>query len=95
MEEFKLGATEKIAHLDESVKSAHKRIDGIEKLTQSVYELAASIKTMQSSITDMSGRLKTVEDKPSKRWETIISSGISAVVGGVIGYVLFRLGLGG
>ena len=95
MEDFKLDATEKIAHLDESVKSAHKRIDGIEKLTQSVYELAASIKTMQSSITDMSGRLKTVEDKPSKRWETIISSGISAVVGGVIGYVLFRLGLGG
>lgn len=37
---------EKIAHIEESVKSAHKRIDGIDTLTQSVYELASSIKAM-------------------------------------------------
>ena len=92
---YKLNATEKIAHLDESVKSAHKRIDGIEKLTQSVYELAASIKTMQTSIINMSDRLKTVEEKPSKRWDLIVTSGITAIVGGLIGYILFKLGLGG
>ena len=95
MEDFKLDATEKMAHIEESVKSAHKRIDDIEKLTQSVYELAASIKTMQTSITNMSDRLKTVEEKPGKRWDLIVTCGITAIVGGVIGYVLFKLGLGG
>lgn len=94
MEDFKLDATEKMAHIEESVKSAHKRIDGIEKLTQSVYELAASIKTMQTSITNMSDRLKTVEEKPSKRWDLIVTSGITAIIGGLIGYILFKLGLG-
>ena len=87
MEDFKISAAEKIAHIEESVKSAHKRIDGIDALTKSVYELASSIKTMQHDINDMSGRLKTVEEKPAKRWELIITSSITTIVGIVIGYL--------
>lgn len=76
---------EKIAHIEESVKSAHKRIDGIDTLTQSVYELASSIKAMQRDITDMSGRIKTIEEKPAKRWDLIVSTVITTIVGVVIG----------
>lgn len=78
---------EKIAHIEESVKSAHKRIDGIDTLTQSVYELASSIKAMQRDITDMSGRIKTIEEKPAKRWDLIVSTVITTIVGVVIGYL--------
>lgn len=88
MEEFKIDLTEKVAHIEESVKSAHKRIDGIDALTKSVYELASSIKTMQHDITEMSGRLKTIEDKPAKRWDLIVSTIITTFVGAVIGYFL-------
>lgn len=76
---------EKIAHMEESLKSAHKRLDEIGELTQSVYELAASIKVMQGNITDISGRIKTIEEKPAKRWELIVSTVITTVVGVVIG----------
>ncbi len=79
---------EKIAHIEESVKSAHKRIDGIDTLTQSVYELASSIKAMQRDITDMSGRIKTIEEKPAKRWDLIVSTVITTIVGVVIGYLV-------
>lgn len=89
MEEFKLDFTEKIAHMEESLKSAHKRIDGIDKLTESVYELASSIKTMQGDITRMSGRLKIIEDKPAKRWDLVLTTALTTIVGLVIGY-LFR-----
>lgn len=89
MEEFKLDFTEKIAHMEESLKSAHKRIDGIDKLTESVYELASSIKTMQRDITNMSGRLRTIEDKPAKRWDLVLTTALTTIVGLVIGY-LFR-----
>lgn len=89
MEEFKLDLTEKIAHLEESVKSAHKRIDSIDSLTKSVYELASSIKTMQGDITRMSGRLKIIEDKPAKRWDLVLTTALTTIVGLVIGY-LFR-----
>lgn len=76
---------EKIAHMEESLKSANKRIDELGELTQSVYELASSIKIMQSNIADMSGRIKTIEEKPAKRWELIVSTVITTIVGIVIG----------
>lgn len=79
---------EKIAHIEESVKSAHKRIDDMGELTQSVYELAASIKSMQRDITDMSSRIKTIEEKPAKRWDLIVSTVITTIVGVVIGYLV-------
>lgn len=88
MEDFKMDTVDKIAHIEESVKSAHKRIDSVETLTKSVYELASSIKSMQEKINDMSGRIKTIEDKPAKRWELIITSSITTIVGLVIGYLL-------
>ena len=86
MEEFKINATDKLAHLEESLKSAHRRIDSIEKLTNSVYELASSIKTMQHDMTDMSGRIKTIEEKPAKRWDLVITTAITTIVGIIIGY---------
>jgi len=86
MEDFKIDTTDKLAHIEESLKSAHKRIDSIETLTKSVYELASSIKTMQHDITDMSGRLKTIEDKPAKRWDLAITTVITTLIGIAIGY---------
>ena len=89
MEDFKIDVVDKMAHIEESLKAAHKRIDSIDALTKSVYELASSIKTMQRDITDMSGRLKTVEEKPAKRWDLAATTAITTIVGIVIGY-LFR-----
>lgn len=90
MEDFKIGATEKLAHIEESLKSAHKRIDSIETLTKSVYELASSIKTMQHDITDMSDKIKTIEEKPAKRWDLVVTTAITTIVGIVIGF-FFRI----
>ena len=90
MEEFKLNTAEKMAHIEESLKAAHKRIDGVEVLTNSVYELALSIKTMQHDVADMSERIKTIEEKPAKRWDLIISAAITSVVGVIVGYLFGR-----
>ena len=92
MEDYKITTAEKIAHIEESVKAAHKRIDGINELTKSVYEIATSIKTMQHDISDMSGRLKTVEEKPAKRWDLVVTTSITTIVGIIIGYLFNRGG---
>ena len=90
MEEFKINATDKLAHLEESLKAAHKRIDSIDDLTKSVYELASSIKTMQHDIKDVGDRIKAIEEKPAKRWDLIVTSAITTIVGVIVGY-LFRM----
>lgn len=77
-----------LGEMESSIKSAHKRIDGIEKLTNSVYELASSIKVMQSDLKDISGRIKVVEDTPKKRWDLVCTTVISAVVGYLIKGIL-------
>lgn len=55
---------EKIAHIEESVKSAHKRIDETKELTESVYKLATSIEAMQNDIKESKKRIEKIEDKP-------------------------------
>lgn len=86
MDEFQVEISEKAAHVDESVKSAHKRIDDLKRLTELVYDIASSMKTMQNSIKTMDDRLKVIEDKPAKRWELIVTSVITTLVGIAIGY---------
>lgn len=70
-----------LGELESSTKSAHKRIDGIEKLTNSVYELASSIKAMQLDLNDISQRIRMVEETPKKRWDLVCTTVISAIVG--------------
>lgn len=54
-----------IAHLEESLKSAHKRIDEIKELTDSVYKLATSIESMQKDINEDRKRIEKIEQKPA------------------------------
>ena len=70
-----------LGELESSTKSAHKRIDAIEKLTNSVYELASSIKAMQVDLNDISQRIRMVEETPKKRWDLVCTTVISALVG--------------
>ena len=70
-----------LGEIEASLKSAHKRIDGIERLTNSVYELASSIKAMQTDLNDISKRIRIVEETPKKRWDLVCTTLISAVLG--------------
>lgn len=85
----------KIIENEQSVKSAHHRIDKIEKdvgeireLTIAVKEIAMETKATREDVNDMNGRLKVVEEKPAKNWETIVKSVLGALGGGLVGYGL-------
>lgn len=63
---------------NQSAKSAHKRIDTVEKaigetreLTIAVKEIAMETKATREDVNDMNTRLKTVEEKPGKNWENL------------------------
>lgn len=62
----------------ESCKSAHKRldtleknIDGINNLAVAVKEIAMETKATREDVNDMNSRLKNVENKPAKNWENL------------------------
>lgn len=89
---------------NQSVKSAHHRIDTMEKdigeikeLTIAVKEIAMETKATREDVNDMNSRLKTVEEKPLKDYEETkkqVRNMILAFFGGIIlTFIAIKLGL--
>jgi len=91
----------KLSETEARSKSNTKRLDKMEKrqddiarLVQSVSVLANEQEHIKGDIREIKVDVKTLTDKPVKRWETVVEKMITAALGGIIGYVLFKLGLG-
>ena len=86
---------ERLTAGEASIKSAHKRIDALEKIANSVNELALSTnqialetKALREDVTNANDKIQSLEGRPAKRYDTIITAIITTVVGGIIGYIL-------
>ncbi|MBQ2663106.1 MAG: hypothetical protein IJH36_03075 [Clostridia bacterium] len=90
MDEIKV--IERLATVEQENKSFNRRLGNLEKLTESVHTIANEIKNMRGDVNDITQRVNEIEKKPSKRWETVITALITALVGAAIGYV-FRGGM--
>lgn len=84
---------------NQSVKSAHHRIDKMEtdigeirELTIAIKEIAMETKATREDVNDMNSRLKAVEEKPAKNWDkatsTIIGTIVGAIAGAIMGLIL-------
>lgn len=82
---------ERIATLESSVKSAHKRLDDISCLTKSVYTLATEVKNMREDVNKIDDRLTAFEKAPKDRLNQIITAIISAIAGGTISFAIAQL----
>lgn len=79
-----------LVKIDESVKSAHKRIDKLEDITDTIYTLASDIKLLaqsvanqQQAIDKINNNLNEINSKPSKWIDLVKSTLISAFFGGI------------
>lgn len=86
---------ERLTAGEASIKSAHKRIDSLEKLADSVHKLASSTnqlaietKALREDYENADERIEELEHKPIKRYETFITASLTALGGGVFGYLL-------
>jgi len=81
----------RITTVEQSAKSAHKRLDDIAKLTESVHILATETKMMREDLSEVKDRVDVIEKKPGKRWDLITTAAMSAMVSGVLGFLLSLL----
>lgn len=86
---------ERLTVVEQSTKSAHRRIDTMEKtqndiqaLALSVNDLANTMKHLCEQMCTMQQRVKDIEDKPSKNWENLIRIIITALTTGLIGVII-------
>lgn len=91
---------ERLQELDDRSKSNSKRLDKLEpkvedihNLTIAVKEIATETKLMREDMNKIDKRVIAIEQKPAKRIEQIIGYVLSALVCGIMGFILAKIGL--
>ena len=79
----------------DSTKSAHKRIDRMEKRQDNLEELTNAFSVLQNEqehiktdVGEIKDDVKQLVSKPAKRWDGLIDKAIAVVVGAVLGFLL-------
>ena len=96
-----------LATHSEQLKSIFKRLDEQSQLTQTVHKLATSIELLVAKqevttekVAETNKKLEAIthdveeiKQKPAKRWDELVKIIISAIAGGILAYLLTRVGL--
>ncbi len=84
-----------LARQEEQIKGLARRMDNLEKLTESVNALALSVErltnqqqTTETQVESLEAEVTEIRDKPAKRWDTLITAVISALVGAGIAFLI-------
>lgn len=82
---------ERLTAVEQSTKSAHRRIDSIEELTKSVSDMVVEVKHMREDVNDVREDVDEIKQKPTKRYELIVTAIITAVCSGLMGFLISNL----
>jgi predicted nuclease with TOPRIM domain len=72
------------------LESEHKALTD---LATSVAVMAEQIKTMNTSVQTLTTKVDTLEEKPGKRWDSLVEKIILGVAAALLGFVLAQIGL--
>lgn len=82
----------RFTELEESCKSAHKRIDELHEAQNNMNELISSVSTlatnqgnMKEQLDKVSENVETIMMQPAKRWDAVVTAIIGAVAGIIVG----------
>lgn len=86
---------ERLARVEESTKSAHKRVDRLEQLLETnnrlvtnVEVIATEMKAMREDVNKIDDRVNIIEEKPVKRYDSIIGTIITRNCNGSSGFFI-------
>lgn len=84
-----------IAYHESELKHHGERLDNLEKNTKVLQDMATSLavmtkdqKTLTNKVDAVIAKVDVLEARPGKRWDTLVTALISAVVGIVVGFLL-------
>lgn len=86
---------ERLTAGEQSIKSAHHRIDSLEEMSKSIKDLAIATaqiatetKALREDYVKADERIEALEEKPIKRYETFITALLTGLGTGIVGYLL-------
>lgn len=78
----------RLTKVETKVEELEKRQDNLDDLVITVKTLATREENVEADVKEIKTDVKDIISKPAKRWDTIIASIITAIVAGIIGYLL-------
>ena len=74
--------------LKNDVKDLKKVFDKINSIAISTEKLAVEMKYMREEQNKMDTRITTIEEKPVKRYDSVVTYIITTIIGAIIGYFM-------
>ena len=82
----------KVAKVEDSCKSAHKRIDELQTITKAFYDLASDVKVMVSEMANMKKDISSIKNKVdiyhTEEPRKLIFNAKNAIIVGIVGALL-------
>lgn len=82
-----------VQRLDAADERQNKRLDNIDQICQNVAVLATNMKLMLSEQQKINERIGVLEKADGQKWRWFVESAIAAVVGGIVAFILCKIGL--
>ncbi len=96
------GIQAQIASVEARCKSNSHRIDELEADNKALHQLATSVEvlatkqeTIEENVNEIKADVKSLKAIPASRWEAVVKGVITALIAGLIGFALAKLGVGG
>ena len=65
----------------------------LQQLVTSVAVMAEQMKNMNKSVSTLTDKVDAIEEKPGKRWDSLVDKIVWAVAAALIGFILAQIGL--
>ncbi len=89
----------RLTEVESRSKSNTKRIDDMEKRQDNLDDLVSTVKVLadrekrvEDDVKEIKTSVNEIKEKPTKRWDGIVDKIIFTIVGGIVGYLLIKLG---
>ena len=75
------------------IKKLESEHEALQKLATSVAVMTEQMKTMNKNVTTLSDKVDKLEEKPGKRWESLIDKIVMGIAAALLGFILAKIGL--
>lgn len=89
----------RFTEIEGKIKTNSLRIDEIEKRQDNLDDLVGTVKVLadrekrvEGDVREIKDDVKSLKDKPAKRWETVVTCIITAIVAALVGFALAQIG---
>ena len=75
------------------IKKLESEHEVLQQLVTSVAVMAEQMKHMNASVSTLNEKVDAIEEKPGKRWDSLVDKIVWAVCAALIGFILAQIGL--